>query len=318
MRRCLPTRVIVIALLIGAVVGSVPAVASAQTTLQQEITQSVVAQGYWDDALLLDDGAMGDVIVRFGDNFAFAYTDQSYAVEQDPDRSAAGLLALSTLEQLVARGGPQTILFVTDDDATGASNEFPFANIVQALSDFDRSNPEESFAEAATVIAGFGGEIDPQLTAQLAQADGGFFSGIGPFIILAIVTGVLALLAFQSSKKKKARKVHTAPARDSTALELQEMSDLILDLDPRVTIADDAELKARYVDASDTYRDVLEKFQSATTGHEIADLRIDIAKARWKLDVVDAELDGREVPAEPFTRDNTGSAWDSTRGKGSQ
>ena len=70
MRRCLPTRVIVIALLIGAVVGSVPAVASAQTTLQQEITQSVVAQGYWDDALLLDDGAMGDVIVRFGDNFA--------------------------------------------------------------------------------------------------------------------------------------------------------------------------------------------------------------------------------------------------------
>ena len=161
MRRCLPTRVIVIALLIGAVVGSVPAVASAQTTLQQEIAQSVVAQGYWDDALLLDDGAMGDVIVRFGDNFAFAYTDQSYAVEQDPDRSAAGLLALSTLEQLVARGGPQTILFVTDDDATGASNEFPFANIVQALSDFDRSNPEESFAEAATVIAGFGGEIDP-------------------------------------------------------------------------------------------------------------------------------------------------------------
>jgi len=94
------------------------------------------------------------------------------------------------------------------------------------------------------------------------------------------------------------------------------MSDLILELDPRVTIEDDADLKARYVDASDTYRDVLERFQSAKTGHELADLRIDISKARWKLDVIDAELDGREAPAEPYTRDSSGSAWNSTRGDG--
>ena len=96
------------------------------------------------------------------------------------------------------------------------------------------------------------------------------------------------------------------------------MSDLILELDPRVTIANDDDLKARYVDASDTYRDVLEKFQSASTGHQLADLRLDISKARWKLDVIDAELEGEEPPPEPFTRDNSGSAWDSTRGDGAR
>ena len=40
--------------------------------------------------------------------------------------------------------------------------------------------------------------------------------------------------------------------------EIQEMSDLILDLEPRVTIADDPDLKARYTKASKTYSDVLE------------------------------------------------------------
>lgn len=316
-----PSRFVVVSmLLVSALLAFSSSAAAGQSdTLQTEIAGSVAEQGYWDGALLLDDSAMGDVVVEFGQSFAFAYTDASYTVNEDPDRSAAALLALSTLEQLGRAGGPATILFVTEDDASGASNEFPFVNIVEALSDFDRSNPEASFARAAEVISGFGSEIDPQLTAQLAQSgDAGFFSGIGPFIILAIITAVLASLAVRSSKKKKSRKAHTAPARDSTAMELQEMSDLIIDLDPRVSIANDADLKARYVDASDTYRDVLEKFQAATTGHEIADLRIDIAKARWKLDVVDAELEGEEPPQEPFTRDNSGSAWDSTRGRGSE
>lgn len=303
-------------LAIGAV-ASGTASADTTPTMQDEIAGSVDAQGYWDEANLLDVDAMDDVVAEFGDRFAFAFTDRSFAVQEDPDRSAAALLALSTLDQLGVVGGPRTLLFVTDDDATGASSEFPFANIVTSLADFDRSNPEESFALAAANIASLGDVIDPELQNQIGQAgDAGFFSGAGPFVILAIVTGALAVLSVRSAQKKKARKVHTAPARDKTAGEIKEMSDLILDLDPRVTIANDSDLKARFVDASDTYRDVLEKFTGAKTGHELADLRIDISKARWKLDVIDAELEGNEPPAEPFTRDVSGSAWDSTRGDG--
>ena len=294
------------------------AASAAQSTLQEEIAASVNSQGFWDEASILDPGAMSEVVVEFGDAFAFAFTDRSYAVQEDPDRSAAALLALSTLEEIGVSGGPRTLLIVTEDDATGASNEFPFANIVQALSDFDRSDPESSFRLAAADIAALGDTIDPVLTAELAQAnDPGSFASNGLLLGLLVVALVLGGLSVFSAKKKS-RRVHTTPARDNTAAEIQEMSDLILELDPRVTIANDDDLKARYVDASDTYRDVLEKFQSASTGHQLADLRLDISKARWKLDVIDAELEGEEPPPEPFTRDNSGSAWDSTRGDGAR
>ena len=148
-------------------------------------------------------------------------------------------------------------------------------------------------------------------------ADTGIFAGMRILVILAVVAAALALASVISSRNKKVRRVvTTADARDSTKDEIQAMSDLILDLDPRVTLADDADLKERFVDASSTYRDVLEQSEQAETGHEVADLRISISKARWKLDVIDAELSGRTPPKEPFTRDNSGSAWDSTRGSG--
>lgn len=288
-------------------------------TMQDDIAASVTAQGFWDESGVLDTAEMGAVVREFGDRFAFAYSERSFAVQQDPDRSAAALLSLSALDQLGVAGGPRTLLFVTEDDATGASTEFPFANLVSVLADFDRSAPEASFRSAAESIAQLGDTIDPALTAQAQpDEDSGIFDSNVLFVALIVIAVVLGLLSLQSAKKKKARRVHTAPARDTTAEELKEMSDLILDLDPRVTIANDADMKARYVDASDTYRDVLERFQSATTGHELADLRIDITKARWKLDVIDAELEGEEPPPEPLTRDNTGSAWDSTRGDGAR
>ena len=303
------------------VVSLLPAsVATAETTptLQEEIATSITEQGFWEDGSILDSGAMDEVVAEFGDRFAFAYTERSFEVS-DPDRSAAALLALSTLDLVGVSGGPRTLLFVTEDDATGASTEFPFANLPHVLSDFDRSDPEASFRLAAADITELGGNIAPELTAQLAQADDpGSFASNGLLLGLLIVAVVLGTLAFRSATKKKNRKVHTTPARDSTAAELQQMSDRILDLDPRVTIANDDDLKARYVDASDTYRDVLERFTSASTGHELADLRLDISKARWKLDVIDAELEGEDPPEEPFTRDNTGSAWDSTRGDGAK
>ncbi len=310
------------AIVLLVVVGSLFATGTATaqtTTIQEQIAESITAQGFWEDGPILDAGAMDDVVFEFGDRFAFAYTERSFDVQQDPDRSAAALLALSTLDLLGSTGAPRTLLFVTENDATGASTEFPFANLPHVLSDFDRSDPEASFRLAAAEISALGDTIAPELTAQLAQAnDPGSFASNGLLLGLFIIAVVLGGFAFLSSKKKKNRKVHTLPARDNTAGELQEMSDLILDLDPRVTIANDADLKARYVDASDTYRDVLEKFQSATTGHELADLRLDISKARWKLDVIDAELEGEEPPPEPYTRDNSGSAWDSTRGDGAE
>lgn len=285
--------------------------ASAQDDpVQARIIASVLDQGFWDEDAVLSADAMRPVIEEWGDEFAFAITSRPLEVEDNPDRNAAALLAQSALQPLVAAGGPETLLLVTGSDVGGASTFRPFVNLRSALGDFDRSNPEASFAEAAAIAA----ELGDQIPAPAAQA--GFFGDYRIFVLLGIITAILALASVRSARKKKARVVHTAGARDDTQLQLQAMSDLILDLDPRVTIADDRALKERYVDASNTYRDVLETAKDADTGHEVADLRIQIAKARWKLDVIDAELDGREPPDEPHTRNVDGSAWDSTRGTG--
>lgn len=281
--------------------------------IQADIALAVLEEGFWDESGTLDAEQMEELVEDFGDSFAFAFTDRSFEVQEDPNRSAAALLALSTLETIQAAGGPDTLLMVTQDDASGATTEFAFANIVSTLQTFDRANPEASFADAARTIADLGTTIPAAEPAQV-----GAFGGWGLFILLGVVAGVLGLVSLRSSRKKKNRVTHTAMARTSTNAEIQAMSDLILDLDPRVTIANDPDLKERYVAASDTYREVLEKAKDAESGHAIADLRIDIAKARWKLDVIDAELEGRTPPDEPFTRDTSGSAWDSTRGSGAR
>ena len=278
-------------------------------SLQEEITTSVLAQGWWDETGALSDAEMAEVVEEWGSEFAFALTDRSFSIEGDSPQNPAALLAQSTLEQLIAAGGPRTLLLVTGDNSGGASVTIPFFNLAVALDDFDRSSAAVSFDRAAERAAELGTQIPP-------VAQSGFLDGARIFVLLAIVTGVLALLSLRSSMKKKSRHTHTSGARESTKVELQQMSDLILDLDPRVTIANDQALKVRYVDASATYREVLEYADAATTGHEVADLRIKIAKARWKLDVIDAELDGRTPPPEPLTRDSTGSAWDSTKGSG--
>jgi hypothetical protein len=285
---------------------------SAQPSIQTEVVEGVMDRGWWDDTNTLPESEMRAVVARWGDQFGFAYTDRSFDVQQDPALSAAALLAQSSLEQLQLAGGPQTLLFIVGDDAAGASTEFPYPNVVIAMSDVDRRDVVGSFDDAARKITELGSGVSSESVAQA-----GFFGSTAMFILLGGVTGVLALASVRSSRKKKSRRVHTAHARSSTSFEIQEMSDLILDLEPRVTIADDAAMKARYVDASKTYSEVLEYADQVETGHDVADLRIEIARARWKLDVIDAELDGRQAPPEPFRRDNTGSAWESTRGSGS-
>ena len=318
-------------LLFAASVLSAPA-ASAQDestrSLQAVMAESILQNGWWDESGSLSAADMDELVREFGDEFGFAFTDRSFEVTGDATQNPAGLLSQATLDLLAGSNGPSTFLLVTGDQVGGASNTFPFFNLGQVLAGFDRSDPPASFDAAATELIALGDNLaaipdatsglDAASTSDLAP-ESGIFAGMRIVIILAIVAAALAVASVISSRNKQTRRaVTTATARDSTKAELQAMSDLILDLDPRVTLADDSALKERFVDASTTYREVLEKAEGADTGHEIADLRIDISKARWKLDVIDAELSGRTPPMEPFSRDNSGSAWDSTRGRGEQ
>jgi type II secretory pathway pseudopilin PulG len=138
-------------------------------------------------------------------------------------------------------------------------------------------------------------------------------------MIPALIVGAIAAIAAGGvfrSKRKTTRTDATSGARTDTKAALTDASNLILDLEPRVTIANDPALKHRFADASKEYSEVLIQADKARTGHEIADLRLQIAESRWRLDVIAAELDGEPPPPQPFSRNTDGTAWDSTRGTG--
>lgn len=303
-----------------------------ERSLQAVVAEALLEDGYWDETGVLDESELEGLVDEFGEEFTFAFTERSFEVQGEPTQNPVLLLSQAVLDQLGLSEGPDTVLFVSGDHVGGATNTFPFFNVTQVMADFDRSNPVEGFRASANDLLALGNELAPVVEGAADQTvegselvDGaatetgetGIFAGMRLLLILAIVTAALALASVISSRNKRVRRaVTTADARSSTKDELQAMSDLILDLDPRVTLADDSKLKERFVEASTTYREVLEQADQAETGHEVADLRIAIAKARWKLDVIDSELSGRTPPKEPFTRDNSGSAWDSTRGSG--
>lgn len=303
--KCLAIACVVV--LVG---GDQPAGAQ-DVSFQDDLVTSVLEQGWWDETGSLPEEEMRSIVERWGGDFAFAYSARSFDVQQDPALSAAALLAQASLQELSTVGGPSTVLLVVGDDVGGATTEFPYPNVVLALRDFDRGDVVQSFEDAASAITDLGDDVAPLTVAQT-----GFFASAEMFVLLAVIAGALALASVRSKRKKTARRVHTADARTDTKVQIQEMSDLILELEPRVTIANDLALKQRYVDASKTYSEVLEHADQVETGHDVADLRLEIANARWKLDVIDAELEGRTPPAEPFGRDNRGSAWNSTRGTG--
>lgn len=300
-------------------VGAAPVAAQ---DLQIEIADAIAEQGWWDDTGTLDADRMQALIVQTDGAIGFAYTERSFDVASDDNLQAAALLAQSALDELSARGpGVETVLLVTGDERSGASEVHGFSQVVLALDGWvDGGDPIDSFA--AVVARLDDGSLAPATPAAeggdtvTSPAEQEVFT-LGRLILLgAIVIGAFILWNTYKLRRNTRRTVTTSNARDDTAAQLTAMSDLILELEPRVTIADNPDLKERFTLASRTYSEVREAAQDATTGHEIADLRLEIAEARWKLDVIDAELDGRPAPPQPHRRDNSGSAWDSTRGTG--
>ncbi len=295
--------------------------------LQVDIADAIADRGWWDDSGTLDADRLDALVAASDGTIGFGYTERSFDVASDPNLQAAALLAQSALDELTARNpAVNTVLLVTGDQRSGASEVFTFSRVILALDGWEAGGDViDSFASVVDRLN------DPALAADTSQATAESGNGAdtvastddpGAFTMGRLIfLGAIAIAAFvlwntYKLRRNRRRTVTTSGARDDTAAQLTAMSDLILDLEPRVTIANDMDLKERFTLASRTYSDVREAAEEAVTGHEIADLRLQIAEARWKLDVIDAELDGRPAPPQPHRRDNTGSAWDSTRGTG--
>ena len=289
--------------------------------LEADIAAAVVERGWWDETSSLDPDRMDALVESYDGRYAFGFTDRSFAIDADANIAAAPVLAQAVLDAVIRAETPvETVIIVEGSGAGGASVDHPYRSVVLALDALDRVDVVSSFGDmAASLEAGIpvgaaasdtGSDADVDTDAEPTFT-------FGRVLLLVVIAGAIAVLwMVHSSRRRSTRSASTAGARDATKAQLTAMSELILELEPRIVIADDAGLRERFAAATRTYTEVMERAASATGGHEVADLRIAIAKARWKLDVISAELDGVEPPPEPFTRDVSGSAWDSTRGTG--
>lgn len=284
--------------------------------LEADIAAAVADRGWWDETSSLDPARLDALVDRHDGRYAFGFTDRSFTVDADANIAAAPVLAQAVLDAVVRSGMPvETVIIVDGSGAGGASVAHAYRSVVLALDALDRSDVVSSFGVMAASLED--GSAQPAPFEATADSDEGSTFTFGRVLVLVLIVAAMAVLwTIYTSRRKSTRTASTAGARDDTKFELTAMSDLILDLEPRIVIASDAGLRERFAAATRTYSEVMERAESVTGGHEVADLRIAIAKARWKLDVIAAELDGVEAPPEPFTRDVSGSAWDSTRGTG--
>ena len=310
---------------VGLVFGVTVRPVAGQGAALAEMAQGVVDVGWWDDSGELDTAELDLLVAQNGRNFAFLVTPTAMEVEGST-ASASELLAQGVLRQLPADSPVHTVIMTAADVTGGASLLFSRVELAKAI---EIAGDEASISSRLALIAETltSGEAMAQLAEEsstaslqpaLAQSEAGLFS-TGQWVILAlIVAGIVGIVAAQLGLRKRRRTVHTAPARLDTSTSISNTSDLILELEPRVTIANDPDLKTRFTEASRTFIDVQEQLRTAKTGHEVADLRLDMAQANWRLEVIEAELDGTKLPPQPHTRDTSGSAWDSTRGSGAQ
>ena len=285
--------------------------------LEADIADGVIERGWWDETESLDPTQLDALVERHDGRIAFGVTDRRFAVNDDANVAAAPVLAQAVLDVVIRAGTPvETVIIVDGSGAGGASVTYSYRSVVLSLDALDRTDVLASFGAIAAALEQDGQSDLTAFEGESTEDPGSTFT-FGRVLLLALIVVAMAVLGMTyTARRKSTRTASTAGARNDTKSQLTAMSDLIFELEPRIVISVEPALKERFAAATKTYSEVMERAQDATDGHEVADLRIDIAKARWQLDSIEAELDGVAPPPEPFTRDVSGSAWDSTRGTG--
>ncbi len=139
-----------------------------------------------------------------------------------------------------------------------------------------------------------------------SSADSG--GGISIWPILAV--GVIAFLGFSFWSKRKVAKQQQAnleQARSEIKSQLSSIAQMVYDLNDRVTLSDDDDIRGDFATASGEYQSLVEAVDAADDGPELAALTDRADQLRWQMEVIEARLEGREpppAPVEPRTSDD--------------
>ncbi|MEE9413855.1 MAG: hypothetical protein V3V01_01145 [Acidimicrobiales bacterium] len=200
-----------------------------------------------------------------------------------------------------------TVMVITPGELGIASNRYSAGQTDRALLRFTSAGGDavsgvegvyESLVGSATANPEPGGDDEGP------ARDSGGSSSSGDGIPLLPVLGVGAVGAggawlYSKRKADKAREQNLEVARSELNAQVSGIAQMVYDLNDRVTLSDDDDLMLRFQEASIEYNAVNELLDGIDNGPDMAELNDRVDQLRWRLDQVEAKLDGRPLPPEP-------------------
>lgn len=122
--------------------------------------------------------------------------------------------------------------------------------------------------------------MDPGMVLVLAG-----LAGLGA---ISAVSAVRTRLAFRRERERG-----LAEARGEVREQVAAMADAILSLADRMMLNDDPDTRRRYADATATYSRAQDALERATTRPALEAVSDELDHARWQLEAVQAQLEGR-------------------------
>jgi hypothetical protein len=266
-------------LLVGFV--AAPAAAQVDDLDVDEVASALRSDGYWvEDGMRIDEPAVAGALDD-ADNVLYLVvladdrgTDPAFIAEEIAAEFASGTFIARTDEFL----GIFSIDFGQDAvQRASAAFTLPDADGIEAV---DRA------LSAATAPAGGGG--------------GGF--PWGTVVVLVIGGGVAWMVLSSNRRSAKAASQRLDEAREQLSAQADDVADDILALTEIVQAADDPAANEHYREANRIFAETEELIVDAVHERELVDISNRLTEAEWRLEAVEAIIDGREPPTKPTTR----------------
>ncbi len=253
-----------------------------------DVARVLNAQGFFvEDGSDADPGAVEDAVAEA----RFAGGDLSVAVLAVEPAGGAAVFAENTLDEM---GGTGTV-FVVAPETVGWGSEADIYTREQLDEATDVSLDGSSDTE---VVELFVATLIGQPVGGAEPGDGGGFPW--GWIVLLIVIAVGAFIVWRTSRSSKRDEERAIEgARIEVKKRLDAVANDIIDLEDEVTASTDPAARVLYESATVAYAQALDTYEGAASPQELIATAEDLDMAIWRLDSVEALLDGEPPPPKP-------------------
>jgi hypothetical protein len=252
-----------------------------QATLD-EVVRALRADGYF-----VEPGAEQVDTGRLSAAVRDSRADLRPVILADPASDGEEPLAHDILDEL----GTGTVVVVSPEDLGVATDRADDAAVEAAL---DRADEQ---GDSLTDLPGYLRDFDAALA-----GDAGRRLPVGTIVLVGLVlVGGVLLVRRVSRRRAEAARTERAlrEAREEVGGQISAVAERIVALHDEVELAGRPEVSQLYATATETYAAAQRRVEATVTTAELERVSDDLDRARWQLEAITAQLEGREPPPEP-------------------